>query len=151
MFNQNDSITIAIPNSAQSSDQDFLSSLAQAQEQAHSEWQTSETEGQLAVDVLETETELIIVATMAGTKPENITVHLHNDFLTIRGFRESPVPQALNYFHQEAYWGKFSRTIVLPVDVNGDLVRSEYKNGVLAIHLPKRAASGSIPILVIEE
>ncbi len=133
------------------SDEVFLASLEASKQNAAGEWDTGEAEGQLAVDVLETETELVVVATMAGTRPEDISVHLHNDFLTIRGARFSPVSEATQYFHQEAYWGKFSRTIVLPVDVNGNLVRSEYKNGILVIHLPKMKPHGSIPIFVVEE
>ena len=114
-------------------------------------WGKEHEEGQLSVDVLETEEELIIVATMAGTKPEDIELHLHNDFLTIRGKRQAPVANAANYFYQECYWGKFSRTIVLPVDVKGELAGSEYRNGVLTVHLPKIKVSNSIPILVVED
>jgi HSP20 family protein len=108
-------------------------------------------EGQLSVDVSETPEELVIVATMAGTKPEDIELHLHNDFLTIRGRRLSPVPKASQYFTTECYWGTFSRTIVLPVDVKADMGRSEYRNGVLAIYLPKAIVTSSIPIIVIED
>jgi HSP20 family protein len=103
------------------------------------------------VDVSETPEELVIVATMAGTKPEDIELHLHNDFLTIRGRRLSPVPKASQYFTTECYWGTFSRTIVLPVDVKADMGRSEYRNGVLAIYLPKAIVTSSIPIIVIED
>lgn len=109
------------------------------------------TEGQLSVDVLETETELVVVATMAGTKPEDIVLHLHNDFLTIRGRRSPPVAGQAHYFYEECYWGKFSRTIVLPVDVRGELAKSEYKNGVLTIHLQKISGTQTIPILVVED
>lgn len=109
------------------------------------------SEGELAVDVLETAEELIVVATMAGTRAEDIELHLHNDFLTIRGRREPPIEGPANYFYQECFWGRFSRTIVLPTDVRAELARSEYKNGILAIHLPKSRPAGAIPIMVIEE
>lgn len=114
-------------------------------------WQETTEEGQLTVDVLETETELVVIATMAGTKPEDISVHLHNDFLTIRGRRSSPVALPAHYFYEECYWGAFSRTIVLPVEVKNDSVQSEYRNGVLTIKLFKARTQHSIPILVIEE
>lgn len=113
--------------------------------------ESQQVEGQLAVDVLETEKELIIVATMAGTRPEDIELHLHNDFLTIRGKRQSPAPGEANYFNEECFWGKFSRTIVLPVDVLAGAAESEYKNGVLTICLPKTSASSTIPIMVVDE
>ncbi|OGH80501.1 MAG: hypothetical protein A3I29_04515 [Candidatus Magasanikbacteria bacterium RIFCSPLOWO2_02_FULL_44_11] len=114
------------------------------------DWVSGQEEGQLAVDVMETEEEIVVVATMAGTKPEDIALHLHNDFLTIRGKR-LPIVEATNYFTKECLWGNFSRTIVLPVDVKGDLARSEYKHGVLTIHLPKSKRTSSIPIVVVEE
>lgn len=108
-------------------------------------------EGQLSVDVLETAEELVVVATMAGTRSEDIELHLHNDFLTIRGRRIAPVPGAAHYFYEECFWGPFSRTIVLPVDVKADLAQSEYKNGVLTIRLPKASLLSTIPILVVED
>lgn len=108
-------------------------------------------EGQLAVDVAQTDTELVIVAAMAGTKPEHIQLHLHNDLLTIRGERLSPVGGATEHFYQECYWGKFSRSIILPVDVKAELAQAQYNNGVLTLRLPKAHHNNSIPIMVIEE
>lgn len=109
------------------------------------------SEGELAVDVLETAEELVIVATMAGTRAEDIELHLHNDFLTIRGVRRAPIEDQVKYFYQECFWGRFSRTIVLPTDVRSEFARSEYKNGILTIHLPKNRPAATIPIMVIEE
>ena len=115
-------------------------------------WHDSvEQEGQLAVDVLETPQEIVVVATLAGTKPENVSLHLHKDLLTIRGERQLPVPEATNYFYQECFWGRFSRTVVLPVDVKEDSARAEYRNGILVIRFSKSLASGSIPLLIVEE
>jgi HSP20 family protein len=82
---------------------------------------------------------------------ENIELHLHNDVLTIRGERQSPLRDQENFFYRECYWGKFSRTIVLPCDVKSEMTRAEFKNGVLTIILPKTKADGSIPILIVEE
>lgn len=115
------------------------------------EWHESAEEGQLAVDVLDTGAELVVVAAMAGTHPEDIELHLHNDFLTIRGKRTAPVSGVREFFHQECYWGKFSRTIVLPADVKSELAVSEYRSGVLTVRLPKTVSKSSIPILVVEE
>jgi len=109
------------------------------------------SDGQLAIDVLQTSEEVLVVSSMAGALPENISLHLTNDVLTIRGVRESPLPSATEYFCKECYWGAFSRTIVLPVEVQGDLVKAEYKYGVLIIHLPKKNPSGQIQITVVEE
>jgi HSP20 family molecular chaperone IbpA len=108
-------------------------------------------EGQLAVDVAQTDTELIVVAAMAGTRPENIELHLHNDLLTIRGERLSPIGISSEHFNQECYWGKFSRSIILPVDVKADLAQAQYSNGVLTLRLPKAYHGNNIPIMVVED
>lgn len=112
---------------------------------------TDHIEGQLSVDVLQTPGEIIVVAPMAGTPPGSIELHLHNDLLTIRGERTITAPLEAEYFYEECYWGKFSRTIVLPVEVRPELARSEYKNGVLTIQLPKAVADRQIPIMVVED
>ncbi len=108
-------------------------------------------EGQLAIDVGQTETEVVVVAAMAGTRPEDIELHLHNDLLTIRGQRLSPLSAASEHFYQECYWGKFSRSVVLPVNVKSELAQAEYNHGVLIIRLPKASQNNNIPIMVVEE
>jgi len=116
-------------------------------------WQEHQQEGQLAVDVAETTKDLIIVSTIAGALAEKLEVYLHNDLLTIRGLRVSPINELGldSYFHQECFWGKFSRTIVLPVDVKSDLARAEYNNGVLLIKIPKQKLETKVPIIIVEE
>ncbi len=108
-------------------------------------------EGQLSIDVAQTAEEVVVLATMAGTEPGNISLHVHGDLLTVRGQRCPPTPTDAKYFYQECYWGKFSRTIVLPVEVQGELARAEYKYGVLVIHLPKVHKANEIPIEVMDE
>lgn len=108
-------------------------------------------DGQLTVDVAETETELIIMSTMAGTPKDKVELHLHNDLLTIKGERMSPLSSCAVYHYNECYWGKFSRSIVLPVDVRADLAAAEYKNGLLVVRLPKAKINQSIPVYIIEE
>lgn len=115
-------------------------------------WQLAE-EGQLSVDVLETHDDLLIVSTLAGADMNNIEVSLNNnDLLTIRGSRPEPeFDDEVRYFAKECFWGKFSRTIVLPVDVKADLARAEYKNGVLTIIIPKQAHNARIPVMIVDE
>lgn len=96
-----------LPVGWENDDFSILSSLRAEKES----WQERESEGQLSVDVAQTDTELVIVATMAGTPPEKIELHLNNDLLTIRGERTPPVEASASYFYQESFWGKFSRTI----------------------------------------
>ncbi|MFH1291622.1 MAG: Hsp20/alpha crystallin family protein [bacterium] len=118
---------------------------------SHYNLQAHEPEGQLAVDVAQTDEELIIVATMAGTSSENISLHLHNDLLTIRGERVSPVPSGARYCYEETYWGRFSRTIILPADVKYEEAQAQYKNGVLTVRLLKRNVDNKIQIMVVDE
>lgn len=117
-----------------------------------SNWPAPEREGQLSIDVGQTENKLVIVATIAGAKPEDISINIHNDLLTIRGKREKDVEmEEDNYFYKECYWGSFSRTIVLPVDVLTDEAQATFKNGILTIVIPKESAKKKVPIKVIEE
>ncbi|MBI4427102.1 MAG: Hsp20/alpha crystallin family protein [Candidatus Magasanikbacteria bacterium] len=116
-------------------------------------WHEEHQDGQLSVDVAQTEKEIVIISTMAGAMTDKIEVYLHNDLLTIRGQRVSPLAEAgdVDYFHQECFWGRFSRTIVLPVDVKPDSARAEYRNGVLIIQLLKQRVDTKIPVMVEDE
>ncbi|MBU1613054.1 MAG: Hsp20/alpha crystallin family protein [bacterium] len=146
MFNRATKNLISTGMEIAENEDDFFPQLEVALDQP-----ANTDEAQLCVDVALTQSEVIIVATMAGTPPDKLELHLHNDLLTIRGERFSPLPPDAEYFHQETYWGKFSRSIVLPVDVKHELSKAEYKNGVLSVHLPKIIADKSIPIVVIDE
>jgi HSP20 family protein len=99
---------------------------------------TSEYEGQLAIDVFQTDEEIIIKSTIAGVRPEDIDVTIDNDMVTIRGERKQGEKiKKENYFYQECYWGAFSRSVILPCDIETDKISAELKNGVLTVRLPK--------------
>lgn len=99
---------------------------------------TGEEEGQLTLDIYQTPDDVMVISTIAGVKSADLEVTLNNDLLTIRGERTNPSDAAQeDYFYQENYWGKFSRSVILPVDVDGDKVRAEIKDGVLRVILPK--------------
>lgn len=99
--------------------------------------QTAE-EGQLAIDVFHDKEKIVIKSTIAGALSENIKISLHNDMLTIKGRRE-PVENVLleNYLFRECYWGPFSRSIILPAEVDSKKVEAEIENGVLTVTLKK--------------
>ncbi len=98
----------------------------------------SEYEGQLAVDVYQTKSNVIIKAPIAGVKPDEIDITISDDVVTIKGERkEEKEIDRENYFAQECYWGAFSRSIILPVVCNPDKTEAEFKNGVLTISIPK--------------
>lgn len=114
-------------------------------------WQDTEEEGQLSVDVLQTSEEVVIIAVMAGARVEDVSLHLHDDLLTIRGVRHLPIVEKAEFFYQECFWGKFSRTIVLPVSIKEESAQAEYRNGILTIRLQKTRSDNHIPILIVEE
>jgi HSP20 family protein len=148
MFSNNTTIPLPLNNDTEDAASIFFSPQTDSQSRR---WEDHESDGQLSIDVVNTEDELIVIATMAGASPEDVELHLHNDFLTIRGKRQSPVPLGSEHFYQECYWGKFSRTIVLPVDVKSELARAEYRSGLLIVYLPKTRSQATIPIMVIED
>ncbi len=97
-----------------------------------------ETEGQLSIDVFQTPIDIVIKSTIAGVKPEDLDIAITNDMVTIRGKRQAEEdPTKDDYFYQECYWGPFSRSIILPVDVQTEKSLATLKNGVLVIKLPK--------------
>ena len=101
-------------------------------------WHTDEYEGQLSVDVYQTSTAIVIKSTIAGVKPQDLDITLNNDVITIRGRRTPDTAVAAeDYVYQECYWGGFSRSIVLPVEVYAERVEASLKNGVLTVVLPK--------------
>lgn len=120
---------------------------------AYSDWQDQPQEGQLSIDVLNTDAEIIVISTMAGADVGKIEVYIQNDLLTIRGIRPKLMNESEDaaYLYQECFWGKFSRTVVLPVDVKGDGSRAEYKNGVLTIIIPKQKKDSRISITIVED
>ncbi|MFA7319543.1 MAG: Hsp20/alpha crystallin family protein [Parcubacteria group bacterium] len=95
-------------------------------------------EGQLTIDVYQTDNDVVIKSTIAGVKPEDLDVSIVNDMITIRGERrrDDEVGEE-NYYYQECYWGGFSRSIILPVDVLADKIEASMKNGILTIKMPK--------------
>jgi HSP20 family protein len=97
-----------------------------------------EGEGQLGVDVYQTPTEIIIKTMVAGVKPEDLDVAITRDMVTIKGKREyERGVEDDDYFHKELYWGNFSRTILLPQEVDLEESEAVEKHGLLIIKLSK--------------
>jgi len=115
--------------------------IKEKEEPSIAEWidyDEPETEGQLAIDVYQTDEKIIIKSTIAGAKPEDLKISLHHDLLTIKGKREmSEEIEEENYLYRECYWGSFSRSIILPAEVDAKKVEAEIENGVLTITLHK--------------
>jgi HSP20 family protein len=102
------------------------------------DWMTEEEEGQLAVDVFQTPNEIIIQSVVAGVKPEELDVSITQDMVTIRGKRQKQREISEDdYYYQELYWGGFSRSVLLPQEVDVEEAQATFKNGLLTIKLPK--------------
>lgn len=113
-------------------------SNAQRQVQVAVVQEEEPVDGELAVDVYQTPTHIIIKAMIAGVRPEDLDVSITRDMVTLRGKRERHTEgTAGDFFFQELYWGSFSRTIVLPQEVEIEEAEATEKHGLLTIKLPK--------------
>jgi len=93
--------------------------------------------GQLAVDVYQTEVELVIQSAIAGVSPEDLDISIERDIVTISGERKKLLEEKGDYFSQECYWGKFSRQIILPVEIDPNKIEATLKDGILTVRAPK--------------
>ncbi len=110
-------------------------------------WLAEEIEGQLSVDVFQQDDKIVVKSTIAGVDPSNLEIFLNRDMLTIKGKRhlDEKVEQK-DFFIRECYWGKFSRTIILPSDVKTEEAKASLKDGVLTIVMPKAQHARTVPV-----
>jgi len=104
-----------------------------------SNWIEEENEeAELSVDVYQTPTDIIIETMVAGVKPEDLELSIARDVISIRGEREENRNiDENNYFTKELYWGKFSRTISLPAEVEPEEVEATERHGLLIVKIKK--------------
>jgi len=101
-----------------------------------------EYEGQLAIDVFQTDEEIVLKAPIAGVKPEDLEISITDEVINIKGERkETSEVTRENYFAQECYWGAFSRSYILPIAVSSEKATASLKNGILTIKIPKEEKS----------
>jgi HSP20 family protein len=94
--------------------------------------------GELPVDVYETSHEVIIQTLIAGVMPENLSIHITRDMVTISGKREENKTIPTESYHiKELYWGAFERVVDLPAEVEIDSVEAIERHGMLMIKMPK--------------
>ena len=92
-----------------------------------------------AVDIFETEGEIVVMAELPGVDQKDIQLHLENNVLTIRGERRfEKEAKEDNYHRIERSYGGFSRSFSIPVTVDEEKIHADYKDGVLKIALPKK-------------
>jgi HSP20 family protein len=92
-----------------------------------------------AVDIVENENDLVLKADVPGIEPNDIDIRMENGTLTIKGerkFENNPTDQG--YHRIERSYGSFARSFALPDSIDPEKVKAEFKNGVLAVILPKK-------------
>jgi HSP20 family protein len=92
-----------------------------------------------AVDIFETEHELVVKADLPEVNPQDLDIHVENNILTIRGERkfENKVNEE-NYLRVERAYGSFSRSFSLANSVKSEAIKAGYQDGVLTLSIPKR-------------
>ncbi len=99
---------------------------------------TKTKEGQLSVDVFQSDSQITIIAPVAGIDPDDVDISITDDVITIKGERShGTTMKKEDCFIQECFWGTFSRSIVLPSDADTSKTEAEFKNNVLQITIPR--------------
>ena len=92
-----------------------------------------------AMDVYEENGNVIVEATLAGIRPEDVSINVHDDVLTLEGKRKvSSEIDEKNYYRKEVRSGSFNRSVILPASVQADKAQANFENGLLKISLPKQ-------------
>ena len=152
---QQDTSTTVVEDTTTVIRHDFTPESQAPQKQEDEHWLENRSgeavgaEGQLTIDVYEMNDIIVIKSTIAGVKPEDLDVNINNDMVTIKGERkkDETVPETA-YFYQELYWGTFTRSVILPSEVQHDKIEASMKNGILTVRLPKKEEARNKKITV---
>jgi HSP20 family protein len=132
-FREREIVHPAIKDKTTKAEREKLEKMAEKDD-----WLAEEEEGQLAVDMFQTPNEIIIQAVVAGVKPDELDVSITQDMVTVHGKRQKQREiEGDDYYYQELYWGGFSRSVLLPQEVDPDASEAILKNGLLTVKLPK--------------
>lgn len=105
---------------------------------SHTYEKEEEEDGELPVDVYQSDIEIIVQAFVAGVRPDELQISITRDTLTIKGKRQvTGAVMDEDYFLKELYWGSFSRSISLPAEVEPEEAEAVEKHGLVIIKLPK--------------
>lgn len=115
-------------------------------------WPSSEEEGELAVDLCENKDDLILQAVIGGVEISELDISITNDMITVRGERKRESKDKIEkVYYNECFWGPFSRSLILPQEINADKAKATIKNGMLTIHLPKLVKTKRKTLKIEEE
>jgi HSP20 family protein len=95
-------------------------------------------EWDLPLDMYQTDSDVVVKATIPGVNPEDIDISVSGDTLTIRGdHKEEHESKEKDYFYQERRYGSFSRSVLIPVAIDPDKAEATFENGVMTLTIPK--------------
>jgi HSP20 family protein len=95
-------------------------------------------DGELVVDVFETDSDFVVLAAIAGVQIKDLDISVEKEMMIIKGDRQDPHDHPeKKYFYQECYWGPFSRKIVLPENIDTQSAHAEMDKGMLTVRIPK--------------
>jgi HSP20 family protein len=141
MFDHNDHIETKTMEPAPAVNNPYEKTIKVSQERdpfEHAYVEEEEEEGELPIDVYQTDSEIIIQAFVAGVRPDELQISITRDTMTLKGKRQ--VAGNIDddeYFIRELYWGTFSRTVELPAEVEPEEAEAVEKHGLIIIKLPK--------------
>ena len=96
----------------------------------------------LAIDMFQTDNEVVVKATLPGIKADEVQINVANDILTIKGESKQMDEKKDKSWHiREQRWGAFERSIMLPTGVKSEQAKADFENGILTITLPKSEQS----------
>jgi len=91
-----------------------------------------------AVDMYQTENEIVVKAALPGMKADEVQINVHDDLLTLKGEMKQDEERKDQAWHiRERSWGSFERSIQLPMGVMADRAQADFENGILTVTLPK--------------
>ena len=106
-------------------------------------------EGELVVDIYETQAEFVVTSAIAGVVINDVDISIENDMMVIKGDRKDPNQETnKKYLYQECYWGPFSKKVILPENIKSEEASAEMDKGILTIKFPKteKTSKGKIGV-----
>lgn len=125
---------------------------AAKQHETSGDWEAEQGDAQLTIDVYQTPTEIVLQSIVAGVKPEDLEVNVTREMVTVKGTRHKHNEvRDEDFFMRELYWGTFSRSVLLPQEIEVERAEAGVKNGILTIRLPKvnREKSSNIKVKLL--
>jgi len=91
-----------------------------------------------AIDMYQTDSDVVVKATLPGLKPEEVEISLSGNSLEIKGeTKEESEGKQGDYYYRERSYGSFQRCLTLPVEIKSDEVEATFDNGLLVLKMPK--------------